>query len=141
MLEFLAFEFGPPPVDVFKFTIRFQDGFTGHLKITEFEDGSRLLVVDPIYLRDDQERVLVHELFHLTYQSAAMMRAYNNHALESWATYAQYRYLYKGADNRQIAQNLRRDFSLGARETAEALITLTSSCGSTSSTASIASCC
>ncbi|MBL7056509.1 hypothetical protein ISS07_06350 [Candidatus Woesearchaeota archaeon] len=111
-IKFLMSEFGTTPLNTGNVRINVSDSAHGEVNLIPYSDGSRTMLVSPIYLAEGQEHYFVHEIFHGYFQSDHMMRTMSDLDIERWATYAQYRYKYKSFSNDEIAQRISSDYAV-----------------------------
>lgn len=112
LLEYLVDEFGEPqfrgPV-----TIEVKRNAPEHAVTTVGSDRGRKIVLDSLNFFDSQLHFVVHELFHGYFQPTSFLASASEPEIESWATYAQFRFEYRHLkSNDEILHEVLRDYSL-----------------------------
>ncbi|MCK4389861.1 MAG: SPOR domain-containing protein [Desulfobacterales bacterium] len=107
-ISFLVEEFGPP-IYQGKVTLLITNNPADNGKMV-WKDSSqwlRRITLNDFNLHPTQRHVLVHELFHAFYQSRQFIKVNPEFITEGLAVYAEYKYKYRGKNNRQILKILR----------------------------------
>ena len=111
LLGFLVSEFGSPRLSNDRIVIRFENSVAYHALTHVKENGTRILRIESINLITSQQHFVVHELFHAYFQWDRFF-AWGEWEVEKWATYAQYRFKYRGLENKEIYKTLVREFHI-----------------------------
>lgn len=108
-LAFLHSQFGDAPGRS-AVAVEVHLGGQHHAYVSE-EGGERVVRLSALNVYGDEIRHVVHELFHALYQPGDLL--YDQEAVvEGWAAYAEYRFVYAGQANQEIASRLRHEFGL-----------------------------
>lgn len=118
-IEFLHRQFGSPIDEESVVTVR----VGRYLKhdMTLLPGGGREMNLDSFEITGEYGvQYIIHEFFHAFYQPRSYIRSNPEHEIESWATYAQHKYLFErgGKTNKEASRILRSQIppELGAKE-------------------------
>lgn len=113
--SFLSKEFGSPPLQDYNINININLKNKSHAitKINKLK--RRTIEINAININKNQRDYLLHELFHAFYQNDRILSKPINE-VEAWATYAQYRYKYRGSQNSDIKTMLIDKFSISKND-------------------------